>query len=270
MARFPWLFDRMQVRMVEAGEQGGMLVEILARLADYLQRDYELRLEIKRRTLYPKLLLAAFFIIPSIPTWVLLGYEAFLREMVGKLFWLLILGGGIYLAVKLLLTTEGGRNFYDRVKLAIPVIGPLVRKLVVARFARTLAAMYGAGVPIATGVVLAGESSGNYVLERATHQVIPAIERGMLISQALETTRFFQPMVIGMIQTGETTGGLDTILNKAAEFYEEEAMHATIQLTVVLGVALLLIMGLLIAIRIISFYVTHYSGVSGAGDPGGE
>jgi type IV pilus assembly protein PilC len=268
MARFPWLFDKMQVRMVEAGEHGGMLVDILRRLAEYMQREYELRLEIKRRTLYPKLLLAAFFIIPSIPTLVLKGTGPWLAELWGTLQFILILVVGVYFGFKVLMTTQGGRNFYDRVKLGIPVIGPLVRKLVVARFCRTLAAMYGAGVPIASGVVLAGESSGNYVLEHSMQVVVPALQRGMLVSQALETTRFFQPMVVGMIQTGETTGSLDEILNKAAEFYEEEAMHATIQLTLILGVALLLIMGLLIAIKIISFYTGYYNNVGGAA--GGE
>jgi type IV pilus assembly protein PilC len=270
MRRFPWLFDKMQVRLVEAGEAGGLLVEILRRLADYLQKDYELRLEIKRKTLYPKLLLIALFVLPSIPTLVIAGPQPFFLEMWGKTQVLLIGGMILYFFFKALLATEGGRNFYDQAKLMIPVVGGLVRKLVVARFARTLAALYGAGVPIAHGVVLAGESSGNYVLETSIRRVSPAIERGMTISATLDSTRFFQPMVIGMIQTGETTGGLDEILNKAAEFYEEEAMHATIQLTVILGVVLLLIMGLLIAIKIISFYVGHYSGPAGGAADGVE
>lgn len=270
MARFPWLFDKLQVRMVEAGEHGGLLVQIFQRLSDFLQSQYELKLEIKRRTLYPKLLLAAFFIIPSIPTLVIAGAGAWLKEIGGIVLWLALLVVPIWLTLRYLLTTSGGRNAYDQVKLLIPVIGTLVRKLTIARFARSLAALYGAGVPIQTAVTLAGDTCGNYVLESATRRVVPAIERGMPVSEVLATTRFFPPMFTGMIQTGETSGSLDEILNKSAEFYEEEAKHAIIQLTVILGVALLLIMAIVIAIKIINFYTGYFNNVFQQGGGGGE
>jgi type IV pilus assembly protein PilC len=270
MARYPWLFDKLQLRMIEAGEHGGLLVQIFERLSDYLQSQYELQLEIKRRTLYPKLLLLAFFFIPTVPTIFIAGTGAWLKELLGIVitFGLPILV--LWIGIKFVLTTRGGRDGFDRVKLAIPVVGNLVRKLTVARFARTLAALYGAGVAINTATSLAGETCGNYVLETATQRVVPAIERGMPASEALATTRFFPQMFIGMVQTGETTGSLDEILNKAAEFYEEEAKHAIIQLTVILGVALLLIMAILIAIKIIGFYTGYFNNVFQQGSGGGE
>lgn len=270
MARFPWLFDKLQLRMVEAGEYGGLLVQIFQRLAQFLEEQYELKLEIKRRTLYPKILLGAFFLIPTIPTLVIVGPMAWLAEIAGIAFWLAVFIVPIWLTMKLLLTTDGGRNMYDQVKLLIPVVGNLVRKLTIARFARSLAALYGAGVPIQTAVTLAGDTCGNYVLESATRRVIPAIERGMPVSEVLATTRFFPPLFTGMIQTGETSGSLDDILNKAADFYEEEAKHAIIQLTVILGVALLLIMAIVIAIRIINFYTGYFNGVFNQAGGGGE
>lgn len=270
MMRFPWLFDRTQVRMVQAGEHGGLLVDVLRRLAEFLEREYELRLEIKRRTLYPKILLGALILIPSVPTLVLVGFGAFLAEVWGKVSLLAMIVIPILLAGRFLLTTQGGRNAYDRLKLLIPVVGGLTRKLTIARFSRTLAALYGAGVPINSATSLAAETCGNYVLESATSRVIVAIERGTPVSQALAATHFFPPMYLGMIQTGETSGSLDDILNKAAEFYEEEAKHATIQLTVILGVALLLIMAVIIAVKIISFYTGYVGGMMNQGGATGE
>jgi type IV pilus assembly protein PilC len=253
--------------MIQAGEHGGLLVEVVRRLAEHIQREYELRLEIKRRTLYPKILLGAFFIIPNIPTLVLQGVGPFLAALWNTVAMVVMIAVPVYLAGRYLLTTQAGRNAYDHIKLAIPPVGGLVRKLVIARFSRTLAALYGAGVPINTATALAGDTSGNYVLEQATVRVIPAIERGMPVSGALAATHFFPPMFLGMIQTGETSGSLDEILNKAAEFYEEEAKHAIIQLTVILGVVLLLIMAVLIAIRILSFYLNYVGGVMNQGAP---
>lgn len=273
MARYPWLFDRMQVRLVEAGEQGGLLVEVLRRLAEYLEREYELRQEIKRKTLYPKLLLAAFLFIPPVPTLVLAGPKAYFLEVWGVIWWAILIGIPLVIALRLLLQTHAGRAFYDHVKLALPVIGPMVRKLAVARFARTLAALYGAGVPIRSALAMAGETCGNTVLENASLRMVPAVEHGLSISQALAAANVFQPMFLGMVATGESSGNLDESLDKAAEFYEAEAMHTTIQLVVILGVVLLILMGILIGMKVIQFWTGKYApstGVTGGGGLGGE
>jgi type IV pilus assembly protein PilC len=169
----------------------------------------------------------------------------------------------IFLVIRALLTTEAGREAYDQVKLLVPVIGPLVRKLAVSRFARTLAALYGAGVPIMTSVSIAGETCGNHVLESATRRSLPAIEHGVSITQTLTASGFFQPMFLGMVSTGETSGNLDQMLDKAAAFYEEEAQHSTVQLVTILSVVLLLVAAILVAIKIISFYTGFYGGVTG-------
>jgi type IV pilus assembly protein PilC len=265
MERFPWLFDRMQVRLVEAGESGGMLVEILQRLADYTEREYEIRMEVKRRTLYPRILLAALIVIPAVPALVLGGWGPFLREIWGTVQWLVLGVAPVVLALRYLVTTRAGREYYDQLKLALPVFGKLVRKLTVARFARTLAALYSAGVPIMSSVELAGEASGNAMLERRAHGMALLLEQGAPLSQVMASSGFFTPMVLGMVATGENTGNLDGMLNRAAEYYEEEARHAVIQLTVVLGVLLLLGMALLIAIKVIGFWGGFYGGGAGGG-----
>jgi type IV pilus assembly protein PilC len=270
MSPYPWLFDTMQVRMVEAGESGGLLVEIFGRLADYLQREYELRLEIKRKTLYPKILLLALIFIPSIPTLFLRGPAAYAAEIWTILQWFFIAVIPLVLFGRYFMSLRAGREFWDQAKLVIPVIGPLSRKMTIARFARTLSALYAAGVPIATSLRTAGESCGSAVLERHSTVMVPGLERGFKISEVLENSRFFPPMFLGMVSTGETSGNLDQMLTKAAEFYDEESRHATLQLVVILGVVLLLVMAIIIAIKIIGFWGGFYAGVTGAGAGGGE
>jgi len=269
MSRYPWLFDRMQVRMVEAGEQGGMLVEILDRLARYLEREYELRLEVKRKTLYPKLLLVAVIFIPAVPTLVLAGPLAYVREIWAIIWRVVVFGVPLFYAARLFVRTRAGRDLWDTVKLALPLTGSLVRKMAAARFARTLAALYGAGVPISQALGLAGEACGNSVLERASTRMRPAVERGCSVSQTLEATGFFPPMFVGMVATGESTGNLDEMLEKAADYYEEESKHATVQLVTILGVALLLVMGLMVAIKVISFWTGYFGGLLGGSAGGG-
>jgi len=156
------------------------------------------------------------------------------------------------------------------VKLAIPVIGPLIRKMTAARFARSFAALYGAGVPIASALGMSGEASGNHLLEQRSRVMVPALERGVPLSRAMDASGFFPPMFIGMISTGESTGNLDQMLDKAADFYEEEARHATTQLVVILGVVLLIVAAILVAIKMISFYSGLFSGIFNAAGGGGE
>jgi len=265
MARFPWLFDKMQIRMIEAAEMGGLLVDVLERLATYLEREYELRLEIKRKTLYPKLLAAAVIFIPPIPTLVLRGFVPYLWAIWNILQYGVFVILPLFLVIRYLVTTtQGGRSAYDQVKLAIPVIGPLVRKLAVARFARTLGALYGAGVPIMSATKIAGEASGTSVLERYASTMGASLEKGVSIAETMNNAHFFPPMFVGMVSTGETTGNLDGMLNKAADFYEEEAKHASIQLVVILGVALLLLMAIIIAIQVIGFWGGYGGSVGNA------
>jgi type II secretory pathway component PulF len=265
MARFRWIFSALELRMIEGGEIGGLLESVFQRLAEYLEREWSLRLQIKQRTLYPKLLALAVIFIPSVPTLVLAGPVPYFAGILRV--WLPIAIGCILLwvAIRYMLKGQAFRDFYDQLKLIIPVTEPLVRKMAVARFARALAALYHAGVPIMTAVAASGEASGNAVLQKTMIRVVPAIERGGSLTQALMATGFFPPMVTGMIATGEQTGDLDSMLDKVAEYYENESTHATMQLVVILGVVLLLIMAIIIAVQVIGFWTSFYGGVSSAG-----
>lgn len=269
MARYPRIFDRMQVRMVEAGESGGVLVDIFRRLSEYLEREHHIRSEIARKTLYPKLVLGLLVLV--LPINMPLTLPGYLGGLSSILVWIFGLGIPLWLVMRLFLTSRGGRETYDQVKLGIPVIGKLVRKTTVARFARSFAALYGAGVPIGSALAMSGEACGNYVLEQQSLRMVPALEKGVSIAQTMEASRFFPPMFTGMVSTGESTGNLDTMLDKAADFYEEEAAHATQQLVVILGVVLLIIVAIFVAIKVVTFYMSMLSGAfNAAGGAGGE
>jgi type II secretory pathway component PulF len=264
MERYPWLFTRLEIRMVEAGELGGLMEEILKRLADYLEREYNLRLQIKQRTLYPKLLLLALIFIPSVVTWFLHGFGAYITDIWFTWSPIFIALIALVLVARVMLKSPAFRDLYDQVKLSVPVIGPLVRKLAIARFARSMAALYHAGVSVPSAMVASGEACGNAMLERTMLRVAKAVEGGASLTQSLVLTRFFPPMFTGMVSTGEQTGDLDQTLDKAAEYYENEANHATIQLVVILGVVLLLIMAVFIAMKVLGFWTSFYGGISSA------
>jgi len=270
MARYPRIFDRMQVRMVEAGETGGVLVDIFRRLSEYLEREHHIRSEVARKTLYPKLVLGLLvFVLPiNMP----LTVPRYLHDLGGILLWLLGIGIPGWLVLRLFLTSRGGRETFDQVKLHFPIVGKLIRKMAVARFARSFAALYGAGVPIGSALAMSGEACGNYVLEQQSLRMVPALERGVSIAQTLEASRFFPSMFTGMVATGESTGNLDTMLDKAADFYEEEAAHATQQLVVTLGVVLLIIVAIFVAIKVVSFYAGMFNSAfsTAGGDGAGE
>lgn len=265
MARYPRIFDRMQVRMVEAGEAGGLLVSIFQRLSDYLEREHAIRSEVNRKTLYPKIVLGLLVLVLPIGFPVTLA--GYLQGLGAILLWIFGLGIPLWLVLRLFLTSRGGRETWDQVKLALPVVGKLIRKMAVARFARSFAALYGAGVPIAAALAMSGEAAGNYSLEQLTLRMVPALERGVSISQALEASRFFPPMFLGMVATGESSGNLDGMLEKAADFYDEESSHAVQQLVVILGVVLLLAVAVLVAFKIFSFYAGLFNAsFQGAGE----
>src|SRR5262249_39946866 len=198
-----------------------------------LEREYTLRLQIKQRTLYPKILVLALIFIPGIPTLILVSPAAYFGGILhtwGPVALGLLL---LWVALRYMLKGQSVRDFYDQVKLLLPVIGPLVRKMAAARFARSLAALYHAGVPLTSGVAASGEASGNAVLNKTSQRVVPALERGGSLTQALAATAFLPPMIHSMFATGEQAVDLDQVLDQVGDYYENEANHSTIQLLVI-------------------------------------
>jgi type IV pilus assembly protein PilC len=252
--RHPAVFRPLIVAMVDAGETGGFLDRMLFRIAEYLEREHEIRQQLKRRTLYPKILIAAGILIPPAPVLVLQGIVPYLRVVLATLLPVALVLVGVWFLFRLLLQFEGFRASYDTVKIAIPVLGTMARQGAVGKLFRGLAALYGAGVPVSRGLRLAAGACDNRAIGRAVLRQAPRVERGERLSQVLAGTRLLPPMVIGMVVTGEESGDMEAMLEKVADYQEREAEHRMRQVAVVLPVIIYLVVAIILAVQIIGAY----------------
>jgi type II secretory pathway component PulF len=169
-----------------------------------------------------------------------------------------------------LFNVRGVREGYDTFKNAIPGFGGLAKMFAVARFGRTLAALYRGGFGMSHALEIAGDAAGNAVLRGAVQRAIPIAERGGLISESLRSSGFFSPMAIDMFRTGETAGRLDEMLDKMADFYEAEGKLKTRQAALIFGTAVFLVVAALVAVQVVSFWMGYGSAATGGGGGGGE
>lgn len=277
--KHPVAFDRLYVSMVRAGEIGGVLDQTLDRLATQLEKDDSLRRSIKSAMTYPILIgvfaiLVLFgliiFVIPifagmyndlggQLPllTRIMVGLSDFMRA-----FWFVVFPA-IFLAVyglRRLKRTPQGTAAWDRLKLRLPMkIGPIIQKIAVARFSRTLATLVSSGVPILQAIEITGKTSGNTVIERAMDEVKEQIKSGESIARPLEKVPVFPPMVTQMIAIGEETGALDTMLHKVADFYEDEVDAAVKSLTSILEPIMMIFIGGIVGLVVVSMYLPIFN-----------
>src|SRR5205814_6235505 len=246
MKQFPKVFDDLTVNMMEAGETGGILDIILQRLATYVEKAVKLRAAVKSALIYPVSVVSLAFLIVGallkwvvpifanlfiglgvtlpLPTRIVMGLSTF----VGHFWWFFIVGiVGFFFGIKQIRKDPRGRYYFDLVLLKMPVIGVLLRKIAVARFTRTLGTLITSGVPILEGLSITAKTSGNAVLEEALLKVRKAIEEGRTIVDPLRESGVFPNMVTQMIGVGEATGAMDAMLQKIADFYEDEVDAAT-------------------------------------------
>jgi type IV pilus assembly protein PilC len=249
LEKHPKVFSRLYVEMVRAGEIGGMLDEVLLRVADQLEGDQELRRKVKSAMTYPMVVLvlailaASFmliFIVPvfarmfedlggtlPLPTRVAMGISGILTSIYGVLVYA-AMGAAVFGFLRWK-NTENGRRVWGRISLRLPAkIGDVIQKVALARFARTLGTLSAAGVPILQAIEITATSSGNWVVENALLKSRDAIREGLPIYKPLEDEPVFPPMVIRMIAVGEETGDIDGMLGKIADFYESE-VDATVK-----------------------------------------
>lgn len=279
MERYPVAFDRLYVAMVRAGEAGGALDQTLDRLATQLEKDDAIRRTIKSAMMYPLLLLAfaicvamgmLLFIIPifagmyddlggELPmlTQVMLGLSNMLKG-----YWFIIfpaVGLAIW-GLKRVKNTDQGRATWDRLKLKLPMkVGPVVQKLAVARFTRTLATLVSSGVPILQSIEITGKVSNNTVIEESMLDVKESVRSGETIAKPLSRVPVFPAMVTHMISIGEETGALDTMLNKVADFYETEVDAAIKSLTSIIEPIMMIFIGGIVGVIVISMYLPMFN-----------
>ena len=245
MHKHPRAFDALYTNMMAAGEAGGILDTILKRLATYIEKNVKLVGQVKSAMMYPIAVVVIAGIVVAgilwkvIPTFATLfeglgavlpaptRFVIFLSNSLVSFMPFIILGGvGVMFLFRQYYATDGGRRVIDSLQLKAPVLGDILRKIAVARFCRTLSTLLSSGVPILEGLEITAKTSGNSIIEDAVMTTRSAIERGETVSAPLRETKVFPAMVTQMINVGEATGALDTMLGKIADFYEEEVDSA--------------------------------------------
>ncbi|HTQ62443.1 MAG TPA: type II secretion system F family protein [Candidatus Solibacter sp.] len=279
MRQYPKVFDSLYVNMVEAGETGGILDTILQRLSSYIEKNVKLQRAVKSAMVYPigvltvaggVIILLLWKVVPifatlfaglgvdlPLPTKIVIG----LSHLIGSIFGLLMLvalGAGIF-GLKIWYGTPQGRYALDSMILRLPVIGILMRKIAVARFTRTLGTLISSGVPILEGLDITAKTAGNAVVEKALQQVRKSLEEGKSLTDPLKDSNVFPGMVTQMISVGEQTGAMDAMLQKIADFYEEEVDAAVKDLLTALEPVMIVFLGVVVGGVVISMYMPLFS-----------
>jgi type IV pilus assembly protein PilC len=274
LSEFPKVFDDLFVNMVAAGETGGILDIILDRLADYLEKMDKLRRQVKTAMIYPGVVVAAavivtaillIFVIPTFadmftdfgaalpaPTRLVMNisdfFVAYYHVIFGSMF-------GSFWLFKRFLNTEKGKEVMHPIFLKLPVFGDIIRKVAVSRFTRTLSTMLSSGVPILDALAICGRTAGNKVVEKEVSYIRHSISEGRSIAEPLADSTIFPSMVVQMINVGESTGALDAMLGKVADFYEDEVENAVNGMKQLIEPIMILILGTIVGGLVVAMYL---------------
>src|SRR6202163_3800163 len=274
IAKHPRVFNRLFVSMVKAGEAGGLLAEILDRLAGFLESSARLRKKIKSAMTYPVIVICIAFAITTFlivrvvpifgeifkdfgaklpaPTQFLIDVSDFVR---GEWYFLVLGIGGTIFGIRTFLRSKGGKQFSDRWKLKLPVFGPLVHKICMSRFSRTFAQLIRSGVPILEVLDIVGATSGNHVIETSLKSVSEDVEKGDNLSVAMSKKPIFPPMLLRMVSAGEATGKIDNMLEKMADFWDEEIEAMLDALTSLIEPMLIVFLGVIVGGIVIAMFL---------------
>jgi type IV pilus assembly protein PilC len=274
LKRYPKYFDNLFVNMIAAGEAGGILDVILKRLAGYMEKAAKLKRKVKGAMVYPAITIAVavivvavilIFVIPVFqkmfaefgstlptPTLIVIAISDFVKS---KVHWIIIAVVLFAIAFKKYYATEKGRIVIDGILLKLPVFGILLRKVAVAKFTRTMGTMLGSGVAILEALDIVAKTSGNRVIEKAIYSVRSGIAEGRTMADPLQSSGVFPAMVCQMIAVGESTGALDAMLEKIADFYDEEVDQAVENLTAMIEPMMIVFLGVIVGGLIVSMYL---------------
>jgi type IV pilus assembly protein PilC len=274
LAKHPRVFDRLFVSMVKAGEHGGLLAEILDRLAGFLEASARLRKKIKSAMTYPTIviciamLITIFLIVKVVPifgeifadfgaqlpapTQFLIDLSNFMRS---QWYILIAIVVGTFFGIRTFLRSKGGKQLWDKWKLKLPVFGPLGHKICMSRFARTFAQLIRSGVPILEVIDIVAGASGNHVVETSIKGVGEDVEKGDNLSVALSKKPIFPPMMLRMVAAGEATGKIDTMLEKMADFWDEEVEAMLDALTSLIEPILICVLGVIVGGIVIAMFL---------------
>jgi len=275
LAKFPLYFDDLFVNLVEAGEQAGALESLLDKIATYKEKTEALKKKIKKALFYPAAVLAVAIIVSAILLiFVIPQFEAlfkgfgadlpaFTQMVVNLSRWvqhagwmmLIVIIGAVYTFLYFKKRSRTMRRYLDRMLLKFPIIGPILVKAAIARFARTLSTMFAAGVPLVEAMGSVAGATGNIVYEEGTLRMKDEVATGQRLQRAMENTGLFPNMVVQMIAVGEESGSLDTMSSKVAEFYESEVDSAVDSMSSLMEPLIMAILGVLVGGMVIAMYL---------------
>ncbi len=281
MRAYPKIFDDLTTNMIEAGETGGILDTILQRISQYVEKAVKMKAAVKSALVYPiSVIVIALLVVGCLLKFVVpifanlfvgLGvalpastqFVINLSSFVSNFWWLIFLViGGAVVGLKYIRKTPQGLYYTDKFLLALPIFGPVLRKIAVARFTRTLGTLISSGVPILDGLSITARTAGNAVLERALMGVRKSIEEGRTIVDPLRECGVFPNMVTQMIGVGEATGAMDSMLQKIADFYEDEVDAASKDMLALMEPLLISFLGVAVGGIVISLYMPLFSMIS--------
>ncbi|MGA2193255.1 MAG: type II secretion system F family protein [Nitrospirota bacterium] len=274
LGKHPKIFNDLYVNLVAAGEVGGILDTILGRLTLYIEKNVKLKKQIKSAMVYPSIVMIVavgvimvlmVFVIPMFskmfldmggelpgPTQIVISMSNFIKHYVVHMIVSVV---ATVFFIKWVYRTKAGRLWMDAMLLRAPIVGPLIRKVAVSKFTRTLGTLMGAGVPIMDGLEIVAKTAGNKIVENTVMATRANISEGKTLCEPLEKSKVFPPMVTQMIAVGETTGSLDQMLSKIADFYDEEVDAAVSAMTAALEPALMVFLGVGVGFIIIAMYL---------------
>lgn len=274
LGKHPKIFDDLYVNMVEAGEAGGLLNTILNRIALFIEKANRLKKKVKGAMIYPCAIVGVAVIVVAVLMIFVIPVFAELYGSMGKAlplptqicinisnwfvsYWYVLVAGvtGVIMAVSFYYKTPLGRMNIDSLMLRMPITGDLLRKVAVARFSQNLSLLLSSGVPILDGLALCAKTAGNKVVEKAILESRISISQGKTVAEPLRDSKIFPPLVCQMVAVGESTGGLDTMLKKVAELYEEEVDDAVNNLTAMMEPMIMVVLGVVLGGLVVAMYL---------------
>lgn len=271
---YPQCFDALYVNLVVAGEEGGMLDTVLQRLAVYMEKSAKLKKKVKSAMIYPiSIIVVAIGVVMVLLIFVIPVFETMFKDMgatlplptqivvnlsrlvKSKIIYMIVVIGAAIFMFKRYYNSEKGRKKIDALILKVPIFGVLAIKASVARVTRTLATLLSSGVPILESLIIVAKVAGNKIVEEALIIARARISEGRSMSEPLEESKVFPPMVVQMIEVGESTGALDNMLNKIADFYEEDVDNLVSNLTAMMEPMIMMFLGVVLGGLIIAMYL---------------
>jgi type IV pilus assembly protein PilC len=279
LSRHPIVFDRLYISMVKAGETGGILPDVLMRLAEFLETRQKLNAKVRSAMVYPTVVLAiAVLVFWAMLTFVLPIFQGLFKQIGGELpaytqflinlseymrspwmaLFVVCVAVGVFL-LRRFHKTEQGKYYIDGILLSLPLVGELIRKVAIARFSRTFGTLIRAGVPMLSALDVVKDTSGNAVVAKAVATVYNEVRQGGTISKPMAKNNIFPPMVTQMVAVGEETGKLDDMLSKVADFYDMEVEHQVEQMTSLLEPIMVVGIGGIVGSVVVGMYLPIFT-----------